>query len=59
VAGRPRRPRGAIGAPTTADDLGIPGDTVIEALTTAHQIRDRYTILGDGVSGPLLSRRRR
>jgi glycerol-1-phosphate dehydrogenase [NAD(P)+] len=42
----------AIGAPTTADDLGIPEDTVIEALTTAHQIRDRYTILGDGVNEP-------
>jgi glycerol-1-phosphate dehydrogenase [NAD(P)+] len=23
---------------------------VIEALTTAHQIRDRYTVLGDGMS---------
>ena len=40
----------AIGAPTTADDLGIDEATVIEALTTAHEIRDRYTILGDGVS---------
>ncbi|UIP00683.1 NAD(P)-dependent glycerol-1-phosphate dehydrogenase [Halobaculum sp. CBA1158] len=40
----------AIGAPTTADELGIDDGTVIEALTTAHTIRDRYTILGDGVS---------
>jgi len=40
----------AIGAPTTADDLGIDDKTVIEALTTAHQIRDRYTVLGDGMS---------
>jgi glycerol-1-phosphate dehydrogenase [NAD(P)+] len=40
----------AIGAPTTAADLGIDEATVIEALTTAHGIRDRYTILGDGVS---------
>jgi len=39
-----------IGAPTTAADLGIAEETVIEALTTAHEIRDRYTILGDGVS---------
>jgi glycerol-1-phosphate dehydrogenase [NAD(P)+] len=39
-----------IGAPTTADELGIAPDTVIEALTTAHEIRDRYTILGDGMS---------
>jgi glycerol-1-phosphate dehydrogenase [NAD(P)+] len=39
-----------VGAPTTADELGISDETVIEALTTAHTIRDRYTILGDGVS---------
>jgi glycerol-1-phosphate dehydrogenase [NAD(P)+] len=39
-----------IGAPTTAAGLGIDEETVIEALTTAHEIRDRYTILGDGVS---------
>ncbi|MFB6229500.1 MAG: NAD(P)-dependent glycerol-1-phosphate dehydrogenase [Halobacteriales archaeon] len=39
-----------IGAPTTADGLGIdPGD-VVEALSSAHEIRDRYTILGDGMS---------
>ncbi len=38
-----------IGAPTTAADLGVEDETVIEALTTAHTIRDRYTILGDGV----------
>ena len=41
-----------IGAPTTAEELGIDDETVIEALTTAHRIRDRYTILGDGVSEP-------
>jgi len=39
-----------IGAPTTAEGLGIDGETVIEALTSAHEIRDRYTILGDGMS---------
>lgn len=39
-----------IGAPTTAEELGIDEDTLIEALTTAHEIRDRYTILGDGIS---------
>jgi glycerol-1-phosphate dehydrogenase [NAD(P)+] len=38
-----------IGAPTTAAELGIDAETVIEALTTAHRIRDRYTILGDGM----------
>ena len=37
-------------APTTADGLGIDDDTFLEAVTTAHTIRDRYTILGDGVS---------
>jgi glycerol-1-phosphate dehydrogenase [NAD(P)+] len=39
-----------LGAPTTADGLGIDDDTFLEAVTTAHTIRDRYTILGDGVS---------
>jgi glycerol-1-phosphate dehydrogenase [NAD(P)+] len=40
----------SIGAPTTAADLGIGAETVVEALTTAHEIRDRYTILGGGMS---------
>jgi glycerol-1-phosphate dehydrogenase [NAD(P)+] len=40
----------SIDAPTTASELGIESETIIEALTTAHEIRDRYTILGDGVS---------
>ncbi|WP_313691570.1 NAD(P)-dependent glycerol-1-phosphate dehydrogenase [Halorarum halobium] len=40
----------AIGAPTTADELGVDGETVIEALTTAHEIRDRYTILAGGIN---------
>ena len=39
-----------IGAPTTARGLGVDSGTVIEALTTAHEIRDRYTILGDGMN---------
>ncbi|KAB1196952.1 MULTISPECIES: NAD(P)-dependent glycerol-1-phosphate dehydrogenase [Haloferax] len=39
-----------MGAPTTAKELGIDDETIIEALTTAHTIRDRYTILGNGVS---------
>jgi glycerol-1-phosphate dehydrogenase [NAD(P)+] len=39
-----------IGAPTTASGLGIDDETIIEALTTAHEIRDRYTILGNGIS---------
>ncbi|MEF8776796.1 MAG: NAD(P)-dependent glycerol-1-phosphate dehydrogenase [Haloarculaceae archaeon] len=40
----------AIGAPTTAEALGVEAATVLEALTTAHEIRDRYTILGNGVN---------
>lgn len=40
----------AIEAPTTAEELGISSEEVIEALTTAHEIRERYTILGDGIS---------
>ncbi|MEM0259810.1 MAG: NAD(P)-dependent glycerol-1-phosphate dehydrogenase [Sulfolobales archaeon] len=41
-----------IGAPTTARELGVSDEKVIEALTIAHKIRpDRYTILGrDGLS---------
>jgi glycerol-1-phosphate dehydrogenase [NAD(P)+] len=40
----------SLDAPTTADDLGISAEELIEALTTAHTIRDRYTILGDGIT---------
>jgi len=40
----------SIDAPTTAAELRIDADVVVEALTTAHEVRDRYTILGDGVS---------
>jgi glycerol-1-phosphate dehydrogenase [NAD(P)+] len=40
----------SIGAPTTGEELGHTTDDLIEAMTTAHEIRDRYTILGDGVS---------
>jgi glycerol-1-phosphate dehydrogenase [NAD(P)+] len=40
----------AIDAPTTADELDLEEREVIDALTTAHEIRDRYTILGDGIS---------
>jgi glycerol-1-phosphate dehydrogenase [NAD(P)+] len=38
-----------IDAPTTAADLGVDDDQFLEATTTAHEIRDRYTILGDGI----------
>ena len=40
----------SIDAPTSAAELGIDDETFLEALTTAHTIRDRYTILGDGVN---------
>ncbi|MBU0761848.1 MAG: iron-containing alcohol dehydrogenase, partial [Candidatus Altiarchaeota archaeon] len=40
----------ACGAPTTAKQLGIPDEKIIEALTTAHKIRDRYTILRKGIN---------
>ena len=37
-----------IGAPTTAKELGIKDEYIIEALTSAHKINPgRYTILGD------------
>lgn len=39
-----------IGAPTTAEELGVSPEVIIESLTTAHTIRDRYTILGNGIS---------
>jgi len=38
----------SIGAPTTAQELGVTNDEVIRALMLAHSLRpDRYTILGD------------
>ena len=40
----------SLDAPTTAEDLGLSEDELLEALTTAHQIRDRYTVLGDGIT---------
>ena len=40
----------SLDAPTTADDLGVTEGELLEALTTAHSIRDRYTILGDGIT---------
>ena len=41
-----------IGAPTTARELGLSAEDVIDAITHAHEIRsDRFTILGDqGIS---------
>jgi glycerol-1-phosphate dehydrogenase [NAD(P)+] len=43
----------AIGAPTTAEQAGLEREQVLEALTSAHEIRDRYTILGsEGLTRP-------
>lgn len=39
-----------VGAPTTAAELGVNDDDAVEALATAHSIRDRYTVLGEGMS---------
>ncbi len=37
-----------MGAPTTASELGLSDDDVIDALVAAKDIRpDRFTILGD------------
>lgn len=42
----------SFGAPTTAQDLGVDEEVVLEALSTAHEVRpERYTILGsDGIT---------
>ncbi len=38
-----------IGAPTTAKELGISAEDVVDAMAHAHEIRsDRFTILGEG-----------
>lgn len=37
----------SIGAPTTAEELGIPPEIIIKALVKAPTIRDRYTILNE------------
>jgi glycerol-1-phosphate dehydrogenase [NAD(P)+] len=40
-----------VGAPTTAAEVGIDQETVIEALINAHKIRpERYTILDGGLA---------
>ncbi len=38
------------GAPITAKEMGITEDDIITALSTAHSIRDRYTILRGGIT---------
>ncbi len=36
-----------IGAPTTAKELGVDEDMIVDALTICHTLRNRYTILGE------------
>ena len=39
------------GAPTTADEVGLDQETIVEALINAHKIRpERYTILDSGLT---------
>lgn len=46
-----RRALEQVGAPTTAESLGIEGELVVEALVNAHRIRpERYTILDTGLT---------
>jgi len=40
----------SLGAPTTAADLDVSEAELLEAMTSAHEIRDRYTVLGDGIT---------
>ena len=39
-----------VGAPTTAKELEIPGEKIVEALSKAHSLRDRHTILREGIT---------
>jgi glycerol-1-phosphate dehydrogenase [NAD(P)+] len=45
----------SLGAPTDAAELGIDDEAFLEAVTTAHTIRDRYTVLVDAVPVGLLA----
>ena len=40
-----------VGAPTSADQIGLDAETVLEALVNAHKVRpERYTILDNGMN---------
>jgi len=39
-----------VGVPVNAEEVGIPAEDVTKALVMANSIRDRYTILRDGLS---------
>jgi glycerol-1-phosphate dehydrogenase [NAD(P)+] len=44
-----RQALASIDAPTTAAELEVDPEQFLEAMTTAHEIRDRYTILAGGI----------
>jgi glycerol-1-phosphate dehydrogenase [NAD(P)+] len=44
-----RQALASIDAPTTAAELDVDPEQFVEAMTTAHEIRDRYTILAGGI----------
>jgi len=44
---RIKRTLRTIGCPVTAEEAGLSEDVVVKALTMAHKIRNRYTILGE------------
>ena len=44
---RIRRKLSEVGAPVTAQEAGIEAEAVVRALTMAHKVRERYTILGE------------
>ncbi|MHA1379348.1 MAG: NAD(P)-dependent glycerol-1-phosphate dehydrogenase [Candidatus Helarchaeota archaeon] len=39
-----------VGAPTNAKELRVKDEKIIEALTIAHEMRDRYTIISSGLT---------
>lgn len=48
---------GQVGAPTTASQIGLDAEQVIEALISAHKIRpERYTILDTGLNSKAAAR---
>lgn len=46
-----------VGAPVDAKGLGVPPDAIVKALTMAHKVRKRYTILGERGLSPEAARR--
>ena len=38
------------GSPVTSGEIGLEGEKIVQALSQAHRIRQRHTILRDGLS---------